>query len=87
MSTQARTPSDHYAEALRLLDVADQASHDPTPVLERIRGEALLEAVAHATLALAPRRTRRRTRHPGGVQPPHTPQSPSERWMFGGDES
>jgi hypothetical protein len=84
MPTQARTPADHYAEALRLLDVgkSEVGTTDPTPALQRIRAEALAEATVHAVLALAPRSARRRRRDHDSP----TMASPKHRWLYGTDE-
>lgn len=79
MPSAPRTPQDHYAEALRLLNVAGNAATDPSPELQRLRSEALAEAGVHAMLALAPRRARRDTRHPADSAPTHSPQ---HRWLF-----
>lgn len=84
MPSASRSPADHYQEAERLLDVADHAAaRDATPVLQRIRDEALLEAGVHATLALAPRRVRRKRRDHDDPQPTGSPQ---HRWLHGSDE-
>jgi hypothetical protein len=68
MPTQPRRPRHHYAEAERLIRATEE-----TP------GNAVLLAIAHALLAAAPRRARRREPEPahrnGG--------SPQERWLRG----
>lgn len=69
MPTQPRSTSEHYAESLRLLAVAEDAAVDPG-----IRDLAARMATAHAILTTAPRRARKRasepSRHSDGL-PPH----------------
>jgi hypothetical protein len=66
MSTQPRSPREHYAESERLLEVAEDAAIDPG-----IRDLAARMATAHAVLTLSPRRSRKRpAQHPGnGLAP------------------
>ena len=69
MSTQPRSPQEHYAESERLLSVAEDAAIDPG-----IRDLAARMATAHAVLTLSPRRARRverPARHAGNGLPPH----------------
>lgn len=84
-STVPRSPSEHYAEALRMLSLAgNAATSDTSPELQRIRSQALAEAAVHATLALAPRRARRK---PKDVVTADTPTgSPRHRWLTGQDD-
>jgi MYXO-CTERM domain-containing protein len=71
MPTQPRSPSDHYQSAERLIAAAPE-----TP-----ESAGLL---ALAVLALAPRRARRVERH---TPPPTGGSSPSQRWLFGTDDT
>jgi hypothetical protein len=70
MTTQPRSPAQHYAESERLLGATDE-----TPA------NAAILAVAHAVLALAPRRARRQQPEPGR----HSGDSLQERWLRGDD--
>jgi hypothetical protein len=73
VSTQPRTPQQHYAESERLLAAAPETP-ESAPLL----------AVAHAILTLAPRRARR-IRSDTGSMPP-TGGSPQQRWLYGDTE-
>jgi hypothetical protein len=73
MASQPRPPSDHYAEAERLLRAAESSA------TEQNIDVAALTAIGHAILAtVPPRRAPRRER-------PHrtTGGSPQERWLRG----
>jgi hypothetical protein len=67
MSTQPRTPAEHYADAERLLAVAESS------ITEGIQTASALAALAHAVLTLSPRRARRGSERPdvptGGLPP------------------
>jgi hypothetical protein len=66
MSTQPRTPAEHYADAERLLAAAESS------ITEQIQNTSALLALAHAVLTLAPRRARkigRPARHAGNGLP------------------
>lgn len=76
MPTQAHTPSDHHAEAVRLLAVAESVGTDTT-----VQTVAALAAIGHALLASAPRRARRRPAEPGR----HGGRSVRDEWLHGGD--
>jgi hypothetical protein len=68
MSTQPRSPSEHYQAAERLLGAAESS------VIENIQISAALLALTHAVLTLSPRRARRverQARHAGYGLPPH----------------
>jgi hypothetical protein len=71
MSTEPRSPSEHYQAAERLLAAtAENPANAPTL------------AICHALLCAAPRRARKRPELPaqhGG--------SPQARWLYGDDES
>jgi hypothetical protein len=69
--------SDHYRAALRLLGAAESPG-----VATDIATVAALAAIAHAILALAPRRARRRKHTPT----PPTGGSPQARWLRGDDQ-
>jgi hypothetical protein len=75
MATQPRSPSEHYQDAERLLEVAESQAVDPG-----LRDLSAMLALAHATLASAPRRARRQPapagRHAGGT-------TAQQRWLFG----
>ncbi|HEY3717452.1 MAG TPA: hypothetical protein VGL39_23250 [Jatrophihabitantaceae bacterium] len=82
MVMQAQTPQHHYQEAERLARVAESVGTDPS-----IQQTAALAAVAHAVLALAPRRARRGKRVPERPGPGrHAGGSLEQRWLFGGDD-
>jgi hypothetical protein len=83
MPTIARTPSDHYQEALRLLGVAGNAAGESDPALQRLRDTAIAEAGVHATLALAGRRARKTAEL---AVTPDKSGSPRHRWLYGTDE-
>jgi hypothetical protein len=69
MSTVARSPSEHYQEAERLLATAESPTVDPG-----LRDLSALLVIGHALLAAAPRRALRghepRYTNHGGI-PPH----------------
>jgi len=72
--TQARTPAEHYREAVRLVGVAQSPGVDPG-----IQQTAALVAIASALLAAVPRRARRVERpgrHAHGG-------SPEQQWLYG----
>ncbi|HEY3714372.1 MAG TPA: hypothetical protein VGL39_07595 [Jatrophihabitantaceae bacterium] len=79
MATQPRSPSEHYAEAERLLAVAESAGTD-----RRIQQVAALAGVGHALLAAAPRRARRGKRAPDATRTPTN--HPRYRWIVGDDQ-
>ena len=71
MATQPRLPGEHYADAERLLDAADE-----TPA------SAPLLALAHAVLSTAPRRARlveRHARRAGNGLPRHPDKGDEQR--------
>jgi hypothetical protein len=77
MSTEPRSPAEHYAEAERLLAAAESSV---AVAAEQMAEIAALAAIAHALLCSAPRRARRRPEPPaqrGG--------SPHSRWLYGED--
>jgi hypothetical protein len=53
MSTEPRSPSEHYQAAERLLAAAESS------ITEEIQTSAALIALVHAVLTLAPRKARR----------------------------
>jgi len=68
MSTQPRSPAEHYADAEPLLAAAEGS------ITERIQTASALIALAHAVLTLSPRRARRlerAARLAGNGLPPH----------------
>lgn len=77
MPTVPRSPADHYAEAERLLTVAESPTIDPG-----IRDLSALLVIGHALMAAAPRRARRQQRPPAARR--HG--SPANRWLFGDHE-
>ena len=66
ISTQPRSPAEHYNDAERLLAVAESS------VTEQIQHTSALIALTHAILTLSPKRARRGLpRHAGNGLPPH----------------
>jgi hypothetical protein len=78
MPTQPHTPSDHYAEAERLLAAAESSR-----TAEMQTADALI-ALGHAVLATAPRRRSRQRAY--RVSSPRPGGSPRERWLHGHDD-
>jgi hypothetical protein len=76
MNSTARTPTEHYAEAARLLAAAESSR---TAEIQCV--DAAI-AIGHALLALAPRRARRQR---SGAPParPTSGGSPRQRWLHG----
>jgi hypothetical protein len=78
VSTQPRSPAEHYQDCVRLLAVAESTGTD-----DNVQTVAALAAIGHALLAAAPRRARRVPQPPGR----HTHGiSPQARWMYGDDD-
>jgi hypothetical protein len=75
VTTEPRTPAEHYAEAQRLLAAAESSVE---VAAEQIQQTAALAAIAHALLAAAPRRARRRQDPPA-----RHGDSPQQRWLYG----
>jgi hypothetical protein len=76
VTTQPRSPSEHYQAAERLLAAAE------TSVTDGLQQSAALIAICHALLCAAPRRARKRPEPPaqhGG--------SPQSRWLYGDDNT
>jgi hypothetical protein len=64
MSTQPRSPAEHYADAERLLAAAESS------VADGIQTVSALIAIGHALLAAAPRQARKRPpKHGAGPLP------------------
>ena len=78
MASSPRSSAEHYAEAERLLAVAESTGTD-----RRIQQVAALAGVGHALLAAAPRRARRGKRAPDA---PGRPPAPRYRWLFDDDQ-
>jgi hypothetical protein len=68
VSTQPRSPAEHYAEAERLAAAAESS------ITEQIQNTTALIALVHAVLTLSPRKARRverPARHASNGLPPH----------------
>jgi hypothetical protein len=76
VTTQPRSPSEHYRDAERLLTAAESS------VTDSIQVNAALLAVAHAVLATVPPRRAPR-REPA---PPPRGGNPQHRWLYDDDD-